>query len=94
VTVYFAHPENVFFLVNTRDNTTGKDNDNQGGQKKVVPRGEIPKELLGVKDSHYTITPIDDATGVLRFVMEYLQDRSFPRSGLLALTFCRMGQQQ
>ncbi len=41
---------------------------NQGGQRKVVPRGKIPIELVGVKDSHYTITPITDATGILRFL--------------------------
>ena len=41
---------------------------NRGGQRKVVPRGEIPKELVRVKDSHYTIMPITDATGTLRFV--------------------------
>ncbi len=56
-------------MIKTGDNTHGKDNGNQGGQRKVVPRGIIPKELVGVKDSHYTITPITDAIGALRFIM-------------------------
>jgi hypothetical protein len=68
VTINYVRPENVFFLDETGDNTHGKDDGNRGGQRKVVPRGEIPKELVGVKDSHYTITPITDATGTLRFV--------------------------
>ena len=58
----------MYFLDETGDNTHGKDDGNQGGQRKVVPKGEIPKELVGVKDSHFTVTPITDATGTLRFV--------------------------
>ena len=58
----------MFFLDKTGDNTHGKDDGKQGGQKKVVLKGEIPKELVGVKDLHFTITPIMDATGTLRFV--------------------------
>ena len=38
----------------------------------VVLRGNIPKELVGVKDSHYTIMPVTDAMGTLRFVMVIL----------------------
>ena len=57
VTVYYLRPENVFFLDETGDNTHGKDDGNRGGQRKVVPKGEIPKELVGVKDSHFTVTP-------------------------------------
>jgi hypothetical protein len=68
VTINYVRPENVFFLDETGDNAHGKDDGNRGGQRKVVPRGEIPKELVGVKDSHYTITPITNATGTLRFV--------------------------
>jgi hypothetical protein len=69
VTIDYVRPENVFFLDKTGDNTHGKDNGNQGSQKKVVPKGEIPKELVGVKNSHFTITPIMDATGTLQSVM-------------------------
>ncbi len=65
VTIDYVHPENVFFLDEMGDNTHGKDDGNQGSQKKVVPKGEIPKELVGVKDSDFTITPIMDATGTL-----------------------------
>ena len=67
VTIYYVHPDNIF-LDETGDNTHGKEDGNQGGQRKVVPSGNIPKELVGVKDSNYMITPITDATGALRFV--------------------------
>ena len=69
VTIKYLRPENVFFLDETGDNTHGKDDGNRGGQRKVVPKGEIPKEIVGIKDSHFTITPITDATGKLRFVV-------------------------
>ena len=69
VTIEYLRPENVFFLDETGDNTHGKDDGNRGGQRKVVPKGEIPKEIVGVRDSHFTITPITDATGKLRFVV-------------------------
>jgi hypothetical protein len=55
-------------LDETGDNTHGKDDGNRGGQRKVVPKGEIPKELVGVKDSHFAVTPITNATGTLRFI--------------------------
>jgi hypothetical protein len=41
----------------------GKEDGNQGSQRKAIPRGKIQKELVGVKDSHYTNPPITDATG-------------------------------
>jgi hypothetical protein len=47
------------------NNMHRKDNGYQGSQMKVVPWGEIPKEYVGVKDSHFTMTPIMDATGKL-----------------------------
>ncbi len=53
------------FLDETGDNTHGKDDENRGEQRKVIPKGEIPKELVRVKDSHYTVTPITNATGTL-----------------------------
>ena len=52
VTINYVRPENVFFLNETGDNTHGKDNRNQGGQRKVVPRGKIPKD---VQQSHEAI---------------------------------------
>jgi hypothetical protein len=47
VTINYVHPENVFFLDKTGGNMPRKDSGNQGGQRKVVPKGEIPKELCG-----------------------------------------------
>ena len=67
--VNYLRPENVFFLDKTGNNTHGKDDGNQGGQRKVVAREEVPKEIVGARDSHFTITPITDATGKLRFVV-------------------------
>ena len=65
VTIKYLRPENVFFLDKTGNNTHGKDDGNRGGQRKVVPKGEIPNKIVGVKDSHFTITPITNATGKL-----------------------------
>ncbi len=65
VTIKYIRPENVFFLDETGDNTHGKDDGNRGGQRKVEPKGEILKEIVGVRESHFTITPITDATGKL-----------------------------
>ncbi len=67
--IYYVHPDNVFFLDETRDDTHGKDDGNQGGQRKIITIGKIPKEPVRVKDSHYTITPITDAMGAQRFIM-------------------------
>ena len=47
VTIKYIRRENVFFLNETGDNTHGKDDGNRGGQRKVVPKGEIPKEIVG-----------------------------------------------
>ncbi len=43
-----------------------------------------------VKDSHYTITPITDATGILRFIMVIFAAKEvspFHKTDLSALTF-------
>ena len=87
VTIDYVHVGNVFFLNETRDNTHGKEDGNQGGQRKAVPRGEIPKELFGVKThiilSHPSLmlwAPSDSS-------WSYLHQKSFLKSGLLALPF-------
>jgi hypothetical protein len=68
MTIIYVHVDNVFVLNETGDKTHDKYDGNWGSQRKVVPRGKIPKDLAGVKDSHYTVTPITDAMGTLRFV--------------------------
>jgi hypothetical protein len=55
----------MYFLDKTGDNTHGKNDGNRGGQRKVVPKGKIPKELVGVKDSLFTVTLITNATSTL-----------------------------
>jgi hypothetical protein len=58
----------MYFLDKTGDNTHGKNDGNRGGQRKVVPKGKIPKELVGVKDSLFTVTLITNATSTLWFI--------------------------
>lgn len=58
VTIKITHPENIFVMDETGDNTHGKDDKNSGGQKIVAPTGVVPKEEVGVKDSHFTVVPI------------------------------------
>jgi hypothetical protein len=82
----------VFCLDKTGDNKQGKTDGNRGGQKKVVPRGKIPKELVGVKDSHFTITPITDLTGNLRFVtVIFCRKGAFSTVVFWHRYFCRIG---
>ena len=49
----------------TGDNTHGKEDSRRGGKNKVVPRGEVPKEEVGVNEAHFTPTPFNDFSGDL-----------------------------
>ena len=44
-------------------------NKRNGGEKKVVGAGTRPREIVGTKDSHFTIVPITNATGELVMVV-------------------------
>lgn len=68
VTCNITRPENIFCLDETGSNTHGKDDAVNGGEKKVVPKGQIPKEIVGIRNSHFTVVPVSDFTGKLRFV--------------------------
>jgi len=68
VTIKITRPENCFCFDETGDNTHGKDDGHKGGQKMVATKGEIPRELVGIKNSHFTVLPISDFTGKLQFV--------------------------
>ena len=49
VTLTPKRPHNAFLMGETGDNTHGKEDSRQGGKKKVVPRGKVPKEAMGMK---------------------------------------------
>lgn len=66
--INIVDPSNVFVMDETGDNTCGKNDGNNAGEKKVVPKGQVPKERVGIKDAHYTVVPINDLTGRLRCV--------------------------
>ena len=66
VTIDITEPSNVLVMDETGDNTHGKDDGNNAGEKKVVPKGQIPKERVGIKDAHYTVLPVNDVSGRLR----------------------------
>ena len=68
VTIAYTDPSNVFVIDETGDNTTGKNDGNNAGEKKVGPKGQIPKETVGIKDSHFTVLPVHDLTGKFRLV--------------------------
>ena len=68
VPIKFTRPGNCFVLDETGSNTHKKDDGQKGGEKKVVPRGETPKEVVGIKDSHFTVLPVSDLNGKLVFV--------------------------
>ena len=67
--IKYTRPHNLFFMDETWDNTHGKEDSIKGGERKVVPRGEVPREEVGVNNAHYTVAPFNDATGQLRCVV-------------------------
>jgi len=60
VQVDVFRPENVFVMDECGDNTHGKDDGNRAGEKKVVPRGAIPAEVVSTKNSHFSILPVSN----------------------------------
>ena len=48
------------------DNTHCKDDGNNGGEKTAVPKGHVSREIVGVQNSRYTITRVNDLNGYLR----------------------------
>ena len=68
VTLDITHPENCFHTDETGATTSGKDDGNKAGEKAVVPAGEIPREQVGIQHHHFTLLPISDFTGRLRFL--------------------------
>ena len=39
-----------------------------GGQKKMVPEGTIPRDEVGIFNAHYSILPVSDLTGDMQIV--------------------------
>ena len=62
-------PENVFLMDKSGGNTHGKADAQKGGEKKVVPHGEVPKEEVGVGEAHFTVAPFNDFLGYLCFLV-------------------------
>ena len=69
VTINIIHPDNVFYMDETGSNTNGKSDKRNGGEKKVVGTGTTPREIVGTRDSHFTVVPVTDGTGELRVVV-------------------------
>ena len=66
VTINIMHQDNVFVMDETEDNTHGGNGSIKGGEKKVVPRGKVVMEEVGIKDSRFTLAPFHDLNGELR----------------------------
>ena len=60
VTIDIHRRDNVFCMDETGDNTHGKNDCKNGGEKKVVTTGTLPREVVGIKNSHFTAVPITD----------------------------------
>ena len=69
VTLKPKRPDNAFLMDETGNNTHGKDDGRQGGERSVVPRGEVPKQEVGVGEAHFTLAPFNDFLGFLRFIV-------------------------
>ena len=63
VTIEYIRPENCFVMDETGTNTHGTDDFRNGGEKTVVPRGEVPREEVGITNSHFTCAPFNDFNG-------------------------------
>ena len=57
--------KNTFLMDEMGDNTHRKSDSNKGGEKKVVPKGKIPLEEVGINDAHYTVAPFNVLDGHL-----------------------------
>ena len=68
VPIRIDRPKNVFYFDETGSNTNGKDDGDRGGERRVVPEGVDADVAVGIKDSHFTVVPVTDATGDLVFV--------------------------
>ena len=69
VTLIFLRACNAFLFDETGCKTNGKEDGKKGGEKQVVPAGEIPKLLVGIRHSHFTVVPVSDFNGRLRFIV-------------------------
>ena len=58
VTIVPERAENAFLMDESGSNTHGKADGQNGGEKKVVPHGEIPKGEVGVGKAHFTVASI------------------------------------
>jgi hypothetical protein len=63
--MHSAHPQNVFVLDEAGDNTNGKNDKNNAGEKKMVGKGMVPKSQVGIKGNHFTIVPVSNLRGDL-----------------------------
>ena len=77
VTIDIIHPENVFAADECGDNTNGKDDAKQGGEKRLVPVGNIPKCLVGISNSHFTICPLCNLLEKLVLVVVIFKGKKF-----------------
>ena len=68
VSVNWTCSHNVFVMDESSSNAHGKDDSLKGGEKKVVPAGEIPREEVGIHDAHFTVLPIHNLEAELVFV--------------------------
>lgn len=80
VTLEFIHPENVFACDETGDKCGGKDDARNGGEKRLVPNGVIPKALVGISSSHFTVFPVSNFTGQLVLVQVIFKGSKFKAS--------------
>ena len=67
----------MFACNETGDNTHRKDDSKQGGEKRFVPLGNVPKCLVGVSNSHFTILPICNLKGELVLVVVIFKGKKF-----------------
>ena len=66
VTIDIMRRDNVFVIDETGDNNHGENDSIKGGGNKVITRGKVPREEVGIKDSYFTLALFHDIIGELQ----------------------------
>jgi hypothetical protein len=83
--IKFTRPHNIFFLDETGANSGGRSDKNNAGEKLVCPSGCIPRQQVGIKDQHFTVTPVTNFKGELEFLVVIYKGKEVRVSWCLGL---------
>lgn len=79
VSINIIHPNNVFCMDETGDNTHGKSDGKKGGEKFLCGKNQTPKLMTGSRDSHFTSVPFTNFCGDMVFLVVIFASKKMPR---------------